>query len=123
MLDHRPLRCYTINNNSLLSTREKVLEPVQGSVTVCVNSLNRSSTLQCLECCDVISVVYSVVLLVHQLVYTLTAQVMCVLINISSASGKSRDTLINWDELMRAIADIVLSIIVPLNCLLPSITQ
>ena len=31
LLDHRPLRCYTINN-SLLSTREKVLEPVQRSV-------------------------------------------------------------------------------------------
>ena len=82
---------------------------------ICTVSVNS----QCLECCGGISIVYSIVLLTS----TLTTQVMCVLINTSNASGKSRDTLINCDELMRANADILVSVAVPLYCPLPSIAR
>ena len=50
----------------------------------------------------------------YSVVYsTPPSQVMCVLMNISNASGKSRDALINCDELMRAIAEILVSVTVP----------
>ena len=77
---------------------------VDSICTVTINTLSRSSAIQFLNANNNHFIFVAVQFC--QLYSTLTAR-MVVLINISNASGKSIDTQINCDELMKSITGVL----------------